>query len=60
MPSLRKSLDPHESLSDWHHEVIRIARKHHLTERQVRDLIARVGTDRERLERAAGEVSGRS
>ena len=61
MPSLKKIFDdPGQSLSDWHREVIQVAHKHHLTEQQVRDLIARVGKDRERLERAAGEISGRS
>jgi hypothetical protein len=36
-----------------------IALKHGLTKHQVRDLVARVGNDRDKLDRAAGELSGR-
>jgi hypothetical protein len=61
MPYLKKtSNQPRQSPANQHDEIIQIAQKHRLTEQQVRDLIARVGNDREKLERAAGEVSGRS
>ena len=61
MPRSKKSVDElGQSLSDWHGEVIKIAHKHHLTEQQVRHLIERVGNDCEKLERAAGEISGRT
>jgi hypothetical protein len=61
MPHSKKtSNQPRQSPANQHDEIIQIAQKHRLTEQQVRELIVRVGNDREKLERAAGEVSGRS
>ena len=46
--------------SDQNYEVTQLAQKHGLTQQQARDLIARVGNDREKLDHAAKELSGRS
>ena len=42
-----------------HYEVNPLAQKYGLTQREARDLIARVGNDRDKLDRAAKELSGR-
>jgi hypothetical protein len=44
--------------TDQDYEVSQLAQKHGLTQQQARDLIARVGNDREKLDRAAKELSG--
>jgi hypothetical protein len=44
---------------DQDYEVSQLAQKHGLTPQQARDLIARVGNDREKLDKAARELSGR-
>jgi hypothetical protein len=44
--------------ADQDYEVIELAGKHGLTQQQARDLIARIGNDREQLDRAARELSG--
>jgi hypothetical protein len=44
---------------DQEHEVRYLAEKHGLSAEQARQLIARVGNDRENLDRAARELSGR-
>ena len=46
--------------SDQNYEASQLAQKHGLTQQQARDLIARVGNDREKLDHAAKELSGRS
>ncbi len=45
--------------ADQDYEVSQLAEKHGLTQQQARDLIARIGNDREELDRAARELSGR-
>jgi hypothetical protein len=45
--------------ADQDYEVSQLAKKHGLTQQQARDLIARVGNDREKLDQAAEELSGR-
>ena len=42
-----------------HYEVSPLAQKYGLTQQEARDLIARVGNDRDKLDRAAKELSGR-
>jgi len=44
--------------TDQDYEVSQLAQKHGLTQQQALDLIARVGNDREKLDRAAKELSG--
>jgi hypothetical protein len=44
--------------TDQDYEVSQLAQKHGLTQQQARGLIARVGNDREKLDRAAKELSG--
>ena len=46
--------------SDQNYEVSQLAQKHGLNQQQARDLIARVGNDREKLDQAAKELRGRS
>jgi hypothetical protein len=46
--------------ADQDYEVSQLAEKHGLTQQQARDLIARIGNDREQLDRAARELSGRA
>jgi hypothetical protein len=43
---------------DQDYEVRQLAEKHGLSPTQIRELIARVGNDREQLERAAKELRG--
>ena len=45
--------------ADQDYEVRQLFEKHGLSEEQARDLIARIGNDREKLDRAASELSGR-
>jgi hypothetical protein len=45
--------------ADQDYEVSQLAKKHGLTQQQARDLIARVGNDREKLDQAAEKLSGR-
>ena len=42
------------------YEVSHLARRHGLSQAQIRELIARVGNDRMKLDRAAKELSRRS
>ena len=44
--------------ADQDYEVRRLAEKHGLSPTQIRELIARVGNDREQLEKAAKELRG--
>jgi uncharacterized protein DUF3606 len=44
--------------ADQDYEVSQLAQKHGLTQEQARDLIARVGNDREKLDQAAKELGG--
>lgn len=44
--------------ADQDYEVSQLAQKHGLTQQQARDLIARVGNDREKLDQAAKELGG--
>jgi hypothetical protein len=46
--------------SDRDYQVSHLAQKHRLSQAQIRKLIARVGNDRMKLDRAAKELSGRS
>ena len=45
---------------DQDYEVSQLAKKHGLSQQQARDLIARVGNDREKLDQAARELSGKT
>jgi len=45
--------------ADQDYEVSQLAQKHGLTQPQARDLIGHVGNDREKLDQAAKELSGR-
>jgi hypothetical protein len=44
--------------ADQDYEVSQLAQKHGLTQQQARELIARVGNDREKLDQAARKLSG--
>jgi predicted Zn-dependent protease len=57
----RKVGEPDRSrvAADQSYEVSHLAQKHGLTQQQARDLITRVGNDREKLDRAARELTGR-
>jgi hypothetical protein len=44
--------------ADQDYEVRQLAEKHRLSPTQIRELIARVGNDREQLEKAAKELRG--
>ena len=46
--------------ADQDYEVSQLAQKHGLTQQQARNLIARVGNDREKLDQAAKELNGRT